>query len=114
MIQKIIDTGEYRGPLFDKSKKLEQYVVTLPLEIRNEVDNINIEQWIANGILDYMNHYKDSPYKDKVWIWIHALESFITIEGFINTADEEEAIELTELFNYDCYFDLIDDEAIYI
>lgn len=113
MIEQIINNGEYRAPLFDKTKRLEQYAVTLPLEIRNEIDGIDIEQFITDGVLDYMNAYEQEEYKDKVWVWIHALESFITIEGFINTDDEEEAKGLAEAFGYDCYFDLVEDETIY-
>jgi len=114
MIEEIISNGEYRAPLFDKTKRLEQYAVTLPYEIRNEVDGIDIKQFITNGILDFMNHYANESYKDKIWIWAHALESFITIEGFVNTDDEDQAKDLTEAFGYDCYFDLVEDETIYI
>ena len=117
MIQEIITKGEYRAPLFDKTKRLEQYAVTLPYEIRNEVDGIDIEQFLTNGILDFMNTCSQDDqieYKDKIWIWAHALDSFITIEGFVNTDDEDFARELAEYFGYDCYFDLIEDETIYI
>ena len=114
MIDEIINNGEYRAPLFDKNRRLEQFAVTLPYEVRNEIDGINIRQFITDGVLDFLNQYKDKAYKDKVWIWVHALESFITIEGFINTDDEDEAKELASEFNYDCYFDLIEDETIYI
>lgn len=114
MIDEIINNGEYRGPLFDKKKRLKQFAVTLPYEIRNEIDGIDIRQFITDGILDFMNQFKNEEYKDKVWIWVHALESFITIEGFVNTDDEEEAFDLADSFGYDCYFDLVEDATIYI
>jgi len=114
LIDEIINKGEYRAPLYDKTKRLEQYAVTLPYEIRNEVDGIDIKEFLSNGILDFMNQYGDAPYKDKIWIWAHALDSFVTIEGFVNTDDADEAEQLADIFNYDCYFDLIDDETIYI
>lgn len=114
MIDEIINKGEGRFNPLRPNARLEQYAVTLPFEIRNEIDRVDIHKFITNGVLDFINEFKDEPYKDKIWVWIHALESFITIEGFINTDDEEEAIFLAEHFEYDCYFDLIEDETIYI
>ena len=67
MIDEIINNGEYRAPLFDKNRRLEQFAVTLPYEVRNEIDGINIRQFITDGVLDFMNQYKDKAYKDKVW-----------------------------------------------
>jgi hypothetical protein len=114
MIDEIINKGEGRFNPLRPNARLEQYAVTLPLEIRNEIDRVDIHKFITNGVLDFVLEFDDQPYKEKIWVWIHALESFITIEGFINTDDEDEARALAEHFGYDCYFDLIKDESIYI
>lgn len=114
MIEDIINRGEGRFNPFDPKARIEQYAVTLPYEVRNEIDQVDIHKFISDGILDFVNEFKDQQYKDKIWLWVHALESFITIEGYVNTSDEDEARQLSQDFNYDCYFDLIDDETIYI
>lgn len=114
MIQDIVNKGEYRAPLYDNEGQPTRYHVPLPYVLHHYLGDVDVIQYLESALLKLKNHYTNALYKDKIWVWAEALDSMITIETYVNTDDENEAIELTELFQYDCFFDMEDDEAIYI